>query len=371
MLTIDGSYGEGGGQILRTSLAVSAILGRELEIVNIRASRKKPGLMPQHLVSCRAMAAITGGRLEGDELGSSRLRFFPGLPRAGSYRFDVSEVKPSAGSTGMIFQTILPPLAFAGQGSQVSLLGGTHTPWSPPIDYLRDVFLPAVGRMGLTAEITTQRWGWYPRGGGVVQGRVEPTASLIGCHLSERGPLLCVEGLSVVSCLPISIAERQRRQALARLQKEGLSARIQVAEVGSRGPGTFIILVAKFKRVAAGFSALGKRGKPAEAVADEASDGFLAHLRSAGAVDPHLADQLVPYMALARGPSRLTTSSISAHLLTNIWVVEQFLPNRFAVQGEEGKVGSVAVEGIGWLAGHNSLGREMECLCPFHPKPPS
>jgi len=347
MLTIDGSYGEGGGQILRTSLAVSSVLGQEVEVVNIRAGRKRPGLMPQHLTGCRAVATITEGRLEGAELGSSRLRFFPGRPKAGSYRFDVSEVKSSAGSTGMIFQTILPVLAFAAQGSQVTLLGGTHTPWSPPIDYLRDVFLPAIAQMGLRAEISTQRWGWYPRGGGVVHGRVEPTGNLSGCDFSERGPLLSVEGLSVVSLLPRSIAQRQRQQALRRLQKEGLSGHIEVSEASSVGPGTFIILVAKFERIVVGFSSLGKRGKPAEAVADEAVDGFLAHLRSQGAVDPHLADQLVLYMALVKGSSRLTTSCVSAHLLTNIWVLEQFLPNRFVVNGRQGEAGSVAVKGIG------------------------
>jgi RNA 3'-terminal phosphate cyclase (ATP) len=347
MITIDGSYGEGGGQILRTGLAVSSVLGQEVEVFNIRAGRKRPGLMPQHLTGCRAVAAITGGTLEGAELGSSRIRFAPGTPKGGRYRFDVSQVKSSAGSTGMIFQTILPVLSFAQQGSQVTLLGGTHTPWSPSIDYLREVFLPAIARMGLMARISTERWGWYPRGGGVVHGRVDPVPHISGYDFSERGDLLSVEGLSVVSRLPVSIARRQRQRALDRLHKEGLGARIRVSEVPSVGPGTFIIMVAIFEHISAGFSALGKRGKPAEAVADEAADELLTFLRTRGAVDPHLADQLVLYMALGKGPSRLTTSSISAHLLTNIWVLEHFLPGRLAVEGTEGEVGAAVVKGVG------------------------
>jgi len=350
MITIDGSYGEGGGQILRTGLAVAALVRQDLEIINIRANRKKPGLMPQHLTACRAAATVTGGRLDGDRLGSSRLRFYPGSPRAGSYRFDVSEVQPSAGSTGMIFQTVLPPLAFAGQASQINLLGGTHTPWSPPSDYLREVFLPAVARMGLQAELSLERWGWYPRGGGAVLGRIEPIAGLSACDFSRRGDLVSVEGLSVVSLLPRSIAERQRRRALERLKGQGISAAIEVVEVPSRGPGTFLILLARFQDVSAGFSALGKKGKTAEAVADEAIDALLTHLNSPGAVDPHLADQLVLYMALAKGSSRLTTSAASAHLMTNVWVVEQFLPGRIRVEGREGAAGTVTVDGIGFTA---------------------
>ncbi len=347
MITIDGSHGEGGGQILRTSLAISSVLGQKMEIANIRAGRKKPGLMPQHVTACQAAATITRGQLEGAELGSSRLRFAPGLPRSGRYRFDVSQVTSSAGSTGMIFQTILPVLAFAERSSRVSLLGGTHTPWSPPINYLQEVFVPAISRMGLVAQITVERWGWYPRGGGIVHARVESRPRISGYDLSERGQLLTVEGLSVVSRLPMSIACRQRQQAVERLRQEGIGARIRVSEVPSVGAGTFIILVAIFEHISAGFSALGKRGKPAEAVADEAVDGLLAHLHSQGATDPHLADQLVLYMALAKGSSRLTTSSISAHLLTNIWVLEQFLDLKFQVQGAEGEEGSVAVEGCG------------------------
>jgi RNA 3'-terminal phosphate cyclase (ATP) len=348
MIEIDGSHGEGGGQILRTSLAIAALLGQEIEIVNIRANRRKPGLRPQHLCACRAAAAITGGTLQGAELGSSRLRFCPGLTRAGSYRFDVSEAAPSAGSTGMIFQTVLPPLAFAEKSSRLTLLGGTHTPWSPPVHYLGEVFLPALSSMGLRADIDLQRWGWYPRGGGAVQARVEPVSSLAGCDFTRRGPLLSVEGLSVVARLPLSIAERQGRRAVERLRGEGISAAVEVAEVPSRGPGTFIMLVARFQNIVVGFSALGKRGWPAEAVADEAVDALLTHLRSPGAVDPHLADQLVLYMALARGPSLMTTSSISAHLLTNLWVVERFVPGRVTVQGQEGQVGGISVEGIGF-----------------------
>ncbi|KPL18096.1 MAG: hypothetical protein AMJ92_09665 [candidate division Zixibacteria bacterium SM23_81] len=347
MITIDGSYGEGGGQILRTSLAISSVLGQELEIVNIRARRKKSGLMPQHLTACRAVADITEGKLEGAQLESTKLRYFPKVAQPGRYRFDVSQVKSSAGSTGMIFQTILPVLALAQGSSEVTLLGGTHTPWSPPIDYLQEVFLLAIARLGFRAQLSCERWGWYPRGGGVVRGRVEPARRVSGCDFSERGSRLSLLGLSVVSRLPLSIAQRQRDQALRGLHREGLSADIEVSEVPSVAPGTFIILLARFEKITAGFSALGRRGKPAETVADEAVAEMLAYLRAPGAVDPHLADQLVLYMTLAHGVSRLTTTSISGHLLTNVWVLEQFLPGRLIVEGNEGEAGAVVVKGIG------------------------
>jgi RNA 3'-terminal phosphate cyclase (ATP) len=350
MMTIDGSHGEGGGQVLRTSLSMAAVLRRDVEIINIRANRKKPGLMPQHLCACRAVAAVTGGRLEGDRLGSARLRFSPLSPRHGRYRFDVSEAKPSAGSTGMIFQTLLPPLALAGASTRLKLLGGTHTPWSPPVHYLQEVFLPALILMGLRTQLSLRRWGWYPRGGGIVEAQIEPAGELRAVDLTRRGSLLEVWGLSAVARLPRSIAERQRHQAISRLAAKAIKADLEVQEVPSRGPGTFIILVAHFENLSAGFSALGKKGRPAEAVADEAVDAFLAHERSQGAVDPHLSDQLLLYMLLAQGTSRLTSSSITPHLLTNVWVLEQFLPGRIRVQGREGEEGAVVVEGVGFRA---------------------
>jgi len=350
MIYIDGSYGEGGGQILRTSLALSAISGQPIEIDRIRAGRKKPGLMAQHLTGVEAIARICGGTVEGAELHSQKIIFRPGAIRAGQYEFDVAQVKASAGSTGMIFQTVAPPLSFAEQKSSLILKGGTHALWAPPIDYLSEVFLPTVRRMGFEARITTERWGWYPQGGGIVHAEVVPTTSLESIALEDRGALRAITGLSVVSNLPRSIAERQRNQALKRLRGKGFEAEIALLEAPSTGTGTFFFLLADFEHIVAGFSALGARGKRAERVADEAINELFAYLQTGDAVDPYLADQLILYMALARGRSSFATSQISRHLLTNVWVVEQFLPVKFQVEGRMGESGSVRVEGVGLLS---------------------
>ncbi|MCD6336486.1 MAG: RNA 3'-phosphate cyclase [Candidatus Latescibacteria bacterium] len=350
MICIDGSYGEGGGQILRTSLALSAILRQPLQVDRIRAGRKRPGLMAQHLTGVQAIARICGGMVEGAELHSGKIVFHPGEIRAGKYEFDVARVKASAGSTGMIFLTIAPPLSFAEEKSSLVLKGGTHARWAPPIDYLSDIFLPTVRRMGFEARIATERWGWYPEGGGIVRAEIVPRTSLEGITLEDRGALEAITGLSVVSNLPRSIAERQRNQALKRLRGKGLEADISLLEAPFTGTGTFFFLTAHFEHIVAGFSGLGARGKRAEKVADEAVNELFAYLQNGDAVDPYLADQLILYMALARGPSSFTTSQISRHLLTNVWVVEQFLPVKFQVQGRLGEPGRVRVEGIGLLS---------------------
>ena len=347
MIHIDGSHGEGGGQILRTALSLAAIRGAEIEITNIRAGRRRPGLMAQHLTGVRAVAQIAHGELEGAALESGRIRFRPARIEGGRYTFNVAEVRASAGSTGMIFQSIAPVLAFAEAPSEVVLKGGTHTAWAPPTDYLREVFLPLASRMGFDAELSTAIWGWYPVGGGVVRTQVRPVRALRSLDLMERGKLVELTGLSVVSNLPTSIARRQRLQLRKRLNEQRLDAKIKILDAPATGKGTFIFLLARFENVVAGFSSLGRRGVRAERVADEAAEEFLAYWAAKGALDPHLADQLILYAALAEGRSRFTTSQVSQHLLTNVWVTEQLLPVRFEVEGEIGEEGRVAVEGIG------------------------
>ncbi|MFH1626370.1 MAG: RNA 3'-terminal phosphate cyclase [Pseudomonadota bacterium] len=347
MIKIDGSHGEGGGQIVRTGLTIAAIVGSDLQIENIRAGRKKSGLQPQHLTAARAVTEVTEGRLEGAELGAQSLIFHPGKISAGEYHFDVAEVRSSAGSTGMIFQTLAPILAFAEDTSTIILKGGTHTNWSPPINYIRDVFLPEVRKMGFSAGITTLTWGWYPKGGGVVKADVEPLEYLTGIELLHRGKLTSIKGVSAVSNLPLSIATRQRDQVYKRLTVENLRCDIEILDVPSSGAGTFVMLITEYENTRAGFSALGERGKPSEVVADEAVEALLYHNHTEGAIDPHLADQLVLYMALAKGRSSFTTSRLSRHLLTNIWVLRQFLPLKFEVVGKPGGEGKISVKGVG------------------------
>ena len=336
-LALDGSYGEGGGQILRTALSLAVALRRPVSVTRIRARRPKPGLQPQHLTVVRALAAISSAEVSGDALGSTELSFAPRAVRGGTYRFDVGAIKGSAGSVSLLFQALLLPLACADAPSRLTLVGGTHVSWSPPVHYLTEVFLPALRRVGVQADVVLRRWGWYPKGGGEVEATVAPSPTLGGVPPQESPA--SVTGLSAVSRLPRSIAERQAHRADERLSAAGVRAEIRIEEdTTARGPGTVLFLAVPGR---AGFSALGRRGVLAEQVADEAVDQLLAFLASGAGVDDHLADQLVPFLALAGKPSVFTCPTLSPHLRTVAWVVQQFLPIR--IEMEEGRPARVRV----------------------------
>lgn len=345
-LEINGSEGEGGGQILRTSLLMSAVLNQPVRIRNIRAGRERPGLQPQHLTCVNSLAKITSADVAGANLGSKELAFAPKAIRPGAYRFDVAEFTPSAGSVSLVFQTICLPLIFASDISRVILRGGTHVPWSPPIHYLQMVFLPTLTQMGLKANIGLGKWGWYPKGSGEASAEIHPS-KLRGIHLSERGDLIGIKVISAASNLAKSIARRQQERALRVLESGGLRASFDIVDAPSLGKGTMVFFGAEFAGSWAGFSSLGGRGKRAENVAEEAGQDCLAFVRTSAAIDEHLADQLIPFMALAKGRSSFSTSKITSHLLTNIWVAEQFLPIKFWVSGDEGEPGEVSVFGVG------------------------
>jgi len=342
-LQIDGNYGEGGGQILRTTLSLSSILKKPVEIINIRKGRKIPGLQPQHLTSVSACKKISSAEVQGDSLQSVTLRFSPRKTKGGDFAFDVAERKRSAGSTSLILQTLFLPLSRCENGSTIKVLGGTHVPWSPPFNYLKEIFVPMLKKIGCAIDLEIKKWGWYPKGGGEVLCSIQPTSKFSPLNLTERGKLLGLSGDSVVSNLPDSIAERQRDQAIKILKDKGFSPEIKLLQAPSIGEGTFFFLKAEFENSVAGFGALGERGKRAEKVAEEACADFLQFMQGAGAVDPHLADQLIPYLALANGTSTFTVSKISKHLLTNIWVVKQFLQTRILVEGEQGEQGKVII----------------------------
>ncbi|MEK7826057.1 MAG: RNA 3'-terminal phosphate cyclase, partial [Nitrospirota bacterium] len=255
-LKIDGRYGEGGGQILRSALALSSITKRPIEIHNIRKGRKNPGLQPQHLTSVLAAQKITSADISGAELGSQHLRFLPKEIQGDNYLFDVSEKKGSAGSVTLVLQTILLPLSLAIRGSTIGIIGGTHVPWSPPFHYLDHIFLPVIKRIGLDLRLGLERWGFYPRGGGRVQAEVSPARSFSAIDFRERGGLKRIWGISATSNLPRSIAERQRDQAVTILRVRGFVSQIDIVEAPSIGQGTFLIIVAEFENSIAGFSSL-------------------------------------------------------------------------------------------------------------------
>ena len=363
-LTIDGSYGEGGGQILRTALALSIVLSKPIEIINIRKGRKKSGLQPQHLTCVNACGEISNAHIEGNEIGSSLLRFHPGKLKGGDFTFDVAEKRGSAGSASLVLQTLLPPLILGKDPISLTVMGGTHVPWSPPFHYLKEVFLPVIERMGASIKLSIEKWGWYPIGGGILHSEIDPfrkgivshplcarndsgdrpsgiSSGLNGIRIEDRGRLLRVYGISAVSNLPLSIAERQRSEGIKCLKTLGVDTDIEVISAPSQGKGTFFFLVAEYEGIKTGFSSLGAIGKSAEEVAREACRDFFDYHRSRGAVDPHLADQLIPYIAIAKGMSSFTTTKVTRHLMTNVWTVEQCMDLRIKVEGLEGEEGRV------------------------------
>jgi RNA 3'-terminal phosphate cyclase (ATP) len=296
------------------------------------------------------MALITDGKVEGAEPGSMRLSFEPRQIVPGSYSLDVG----TAGSTSLVLQTMIPALLFAKRTSRVVITGGTHVPWSPCFHYLKGVFVPALQQMGGALRVDMERWGWYPKGGGKVVASISPVPELSGVDLTWQGKLQDTFVLSAVSNLSMSIAERQRDQVLKRFRDQGYEApRIELLKGPSPGTGTVVFIRATLENSMAGFTSLGKRGKPAEKVADDACSGFFQFMASGAAVDDHLADQLLPYMALAKGRSSVIARRITKHLVTNVWVIEQFLPVRFKV---DEKTGRVSVEGVGVSASKERIG---------------
>jgi RNA 3'-terminal phosphate cyclase (ATP) len=293
----------------------------------------------------RAAAKICDAEVEGDKLDSQMLTFTPrSASRAGTYTFDVSLAAKggSAGAVSLVFQTVLLPLALAEGRSHLALVGGTHVAWSPPFDYMKRVYLPTLARIGITAKVNLEKWGWYPVGGGIVKATVEGTAGsqgVCGLDITQRGKLQRVRGISASSNLPKHIRGRQAGTVVQLLRSAGLNPRVDEIDAPSKGQGTAVFLWVECDNALAGFTALGERGKPAEQVAEEAGRDLLAYLNSQAALDRYLADQLVLPLALAGDPSHLATETVTQHLLTVAWVVGRFLPGRVRVEGAEGQPG--------------------------------
>ncbi len=346
VLEVDGSRGEGGGAVLRAALALAAVRGRPVRVYNVRLKRKRPGLQPQHLKGVEALAEVTGAKVEGAELGSTEVYFEPGEISGGKYRFDIG----TAGSTVLLLQVLLPPLAFASGPAEVEVTGGTDNPLAPPVDYFRHVTLPMLARMGYEVELECPRRGHYPRGGGKVVVRTHPVEVLRPLELTEAGRVERVEGISHCVGLPPHVAARQAHAAKLRLLKEGYAARIRAEVQGgpSPGPGSGIVLWALTSRGGIlGSSSLGRPGKPAERVGREAAELLLEELRTGYAVDRYLTDQLIPYLALAEGRSELWSTHLTLHALTNVELVEGMLGVKFSVEGGLGAPSRLSVEGRG------------------------
>ena len=348
MLLIDGAHGEGGGQILRSALSLAVVTGTPVHLTRIRANRSTPGLRPQHLTAVRAAAGLCKAHLEGDALGSQDLLFEPQQPcAAGSYVFDVADAAMggSAGAVTLVLQTVLLPLALAPGPSEVGLLGGTTVPMSPSATYIEKVYLPSLFEMGVRARLDHRTWGFYPMGGGEVTVEIRGDTQLRGHDFAERGDLLRIEGLAFASKLPSHIPQRMVNRARAILTGADVETHIVPEHVRSPGTGTGLFLCARYETAQAGFLSLGRLKLPSEEVAEIGCRAFLDHHRTGAAVDTHLGDQLVLPFALAKGPSRATVSRVTQHLLTNVWVAQQFGFDSVTVTGDLGASGLLQAEG--------------------------
>lgn len=330
MITIDGSQGEGGGQILRSSLALSAITGQKFRIENIRAGRPKPGLMRQHLVCVQAAQAICGAEVEGGELGSTVLTFDPGKIKSGDYSFAIG----TAGSTGLVLQTVLMPLALADEVSTIRLSGGTHNMQAPPFEFLDQAFLPQVRRMGFNAQITLSRHGFHPAGGGEMVATTSPSGSLTPLIIENRGEPISSRATALVANLPEAIGNRELRTVAEALGWE--ESACTLANVASAGPGNVLLLSAGFANVVEIVSGFGAMGVTAEQVARRAIGKLQAYLKSNAVVGPCLADQLLLPMAVGAG-GHFLTSEPTDHTRSNAEVIERFLDRRitFSEEGDD------------------------------------
>jgi RNA 3'-terminal phosphate cyclase (ATP) len=344
---LDGAHGEGGGQILRTALSLSAISGRPFRIDRIRALRRKPGLAAQHLTAVHSAAALCAAQLSGGTLGSTSLAFVPTMPvAAGDYVFDVGLAREggSAGAVMLVLQTVLLPLARAAAASRVLLRGGTHMAWSPPFDYVRDVWLPMLARLGVCASVNLRSWGWYPVGKGEVITEIEPRpADLKAVEIDAPGPLLRVRGRAVAANLPAHIPQRMAERARTLLAEIGAETEIEPLQVRAACAGAGIFLTAEYANLNCGFNALGAPGKPSEQVAEEGATALLKHHASGAALDRHLGDQILLPLCLAGGPSHFSVEAITRHLETNAWVIERFGMARIVAEWAGSGIGKVTV----------------------------
>lgn len=329
MRQIDGSYGEGGGQLLRMAVALAALTGKDIHLYNIRTKRDNPGLAPQHLTAVKAVAALCGAEVEGLEMKSQEIIFRPGQVRGGQFDFSVG----TAGSITLVLQAVLPVAVTCGERSWIRISGGTDVRGAPPLDYFRYVLLPLLSHMGVRAKIDVLRRGYFPRGGGQVIVEVLPSLPLLPLMQDRPGALTGIRGFAHVANLPAHIVERMVGAAQAELSAFPAPS-IEKDVLGSDdgiGAGGAIVLMAHTTHTILGASATAQRGVPAEQLGSEAGRLLREEISSGATLDIHAADQMLVYLALAGGSSRFLARTLSSHASTTIWLLEQFLPARFIV----------------------------------------
>jgi RNA 3'-phosphate cyclase len=328
VIDIDGSDGEGGGQVLRTSLTLSLLVQKPFKIRDIRGRRKNPGLRAQHLAAVRAAQVVGKAEVQGDELGSRTLRFEPSGLRAGEYQFDIG----TAGACSLVLQTIFLPLAHTGSDSYVEITGGTHVPWSPSFEYIERVWLPALTSFGYSASANLTRAGFYPKGGGKIGISISGSRAVDGLVAQEQGTVRELAGVSLSSNLPEHVAARQRQRLIERLETRRLAVEIEIEKPESPGQGSAVFISSRNSPAFFGFSALGVKGKRSESVADEAADQVISFIASGAAMDRFLADQVLIPLAIAPSISRFSVETVTEHLRTNAEIIEKFLDSKITIR---------------------------------------
>jgi RNA 3'-terminal phosphate cyclase (ATP) len=336
-IEIDGSQGEGGGQILRTALSLSIITGQAIQIKSIRAKRKTPGLMRQHLTAVNAALAISGAEVNGAQVGSTELSFNPGKMQGGDYHFNIG----TAGSCTLVLQTVLPALLMAKQDSRIVITGGTHNTMSPPFHFLQRAFIPLLNRMGVEVALQLNRFGFYPAGGGEITATIKPSTRLMPLHLESRGEQVKAYAESYFAALPAHIAEREL--AVVKQKLSWNDEQLLMREINrNQGPGNVLLITLEHEHITEVFTGFAERGVAAEVVAKGAVSAAQKYMVSNAAVSSHLADQLLLPMALAGGGS-FTATEWSQHAATNAEVIQRFLPIKIVTEKTERGVVSISI----------------------------
>ncbi len=349
MLKIDGSMGEGGGSVLRLSIALASVKNEPIEIRNIRANRSTPGLKNQHLAAVKCLKKLTDADVEGLKKNSEKILFNPNKIQRKNVKTDIG----TAGSTTLIMQTVMIPATFATESVNIQLTGGTDNPFAPPIDYLKNVKIPILKKIGYRAGVKLDRRGHYPKGGGMIRATINPVKSLTSLRLKKRGKIQKIFGKAHTVKLPDHIAKREAKSAKKLLNERGYETEIETEtqekpEKNQQSPGTGIVLWAKTEQGAIlGSNCLGEKGKPAEEVGEEAAEKLIQQIETEKAFDPHMTDQIIPYLSLGHGKSKIGSTKLTSHTMTNIELIKKVIGAKITVDGEQGHPGNITIEGVG------------------------